>query len=152
MTNVIKTIYYTKFNYILAHLNTNIRIFIDMKTLLSILMFLSFGLSLSAQQSQLYSIELDTITNGSFTSMCDSVIGPVNQSSTPIPSYGYLESNGYCYYLDQPQIAFTFCFEFSGLNFYYLYKPPVYREFIYAHPYITLRRTEFLSIFQKLEI
>lgn len=112
MTNIRKTIYYTKFNYILAHLNTNIQIFIDMKTLLSILMFLSFGLSLSAQQSQLYSIELDTITNGSFTSMCDSVIGPVNQSSTPIPSYGYLESNGYCYYLDQPQIAFTFCFEF----------------------------------------
>ena len=110
MTNVRKTIYYSKLNYILSHPNTIIQIFIDMKTLLSILMFLSFGLSLSAQQSQLYSIQLDTMTNGRFTSMCDSVIGPVNQSSTPIPSYGYLESNGYCYYLDQPQIAFTFCF------------------------------------------
>jgi len=112
MTNVRKTIYYSKLNNIFSHLNTNIQIFIDMKTLLSILMFFSFGLSLSAQQSQLYNIHLDSSTNGRFTSMCDSVIGSVGQSSTPIPSYGYLESNGYCYYLSHPQIAFTFCFEF----------------------------------------
>ena len=74
MTNVRKTIYYSKLNYILSHLNTNIQIFIDMKTLLSILMFLSFGLFLSAQQSQLYSIQLDTLTNGRFTHRCESTI------------------------------------------------------------------------------
>jgi hypothetical protein len=55
-------------------------------------------------------------SNSSMTSLCDSTIGPIYQSATPIPTYGYLESNGYCYFLPQPQISFTLCFQFVAIS------------------------------------
>jgi hypothetical protein len=56
------------------------------------------------------------LSSSPITSLCDSTIGPIYQSDTPIPTYGYLESNGYCYFLPQPQISFTLCFHFVAIS------------------------------------
>jgi hypothetical protein len=56
------------------------------------------------------------LSSSPITSLCDSTIGPIYQSATPIPTYGYLESNGYCYFLPQPQISFTLCFHFVAIS------------------------------------
>jgi len=86
----------------------------DMKRLILILILFTFGFSCLGQQGQM--LDIDMMSNGPMTSMCDSSIGPIYQSTTPLPSYGYLESNGYCYFLSQPQVTFTLCFHFIAIS------------------------------------
>ena len=89
-------------------------IFIGMKRLILILILFTFSLIGLSQHTQLSNIQM--ASNSSMTSLCDSTIGPIYQSATPIPTYGYLESNGYCYFLPQPQISFTLCFQFVAIS------------------------------------
>jgi len=85
-----------------------------MKRLILILILFTFSLIGLAQHSQLSNIQM--VSSSSMSSLCDSTIGPIYQSATPIPTYGYLESNGYCYFLPQPQISFTLCFQFVAIS------------------------------------
>ena len=84
-----------------------------MKRLILILILFTFGFSCIAQETQMENVEM---LSSPMTSMCDSTIGPVYQIDTPLPTYGYLESNGYCYFLPQPQVAFTLCFHFIATS------------------------------------
>ena len=85
-----------------------------MRTLLTLILVFTFSLFGLAQQSELTNIQM--LSSSQMTSLCDSTIGPIYQSATPIPTYGYLESNGYCYFLPQPQISFTLCFHFVAIS------------------------------------
>ena len=85
-----------------------------MKRLILILILFTFSLIGLAQHSKLSNIQM--ASSSSMSSLCDSTIGPIYQSATPIPTYGYLESNGYCYFLPQPQISFTLCFQFVAIS------------------------------------
>jgi len=85
-----------------------------MRTLLTLILVFTFSVFGLAQHSQLSNIQM--LSSSPMTSMCDSTIGPMYQSATPIPTYGYLETNGYCYFLPQPQITFTLCFHFVAIS------------------------------------
>jgi hypothetical protein len=85
-----------------------------MRTLLTLILVFTFSLFGLSQHSELTNIQM--LSSSPITSLCDSTIGPIYQSATPIPTYGYLESNGYCYFLPQPQISFTLCFHFVAIS------------------------------------
>lgn len=85
-----------------------------MRTLLTLILVFTFSFFGVAQDNQMMDIQM--LSNSPMTSMCDSTIGPVYQSDSPIPTYGYLESNGFCYFLNQPQVAFTLCFHFVATS------------------------------------
>ncbi len=85
-----------------------------MRTLLTLILVFTFSLFGLSQHSELTNIQM--LSSSPITSLCDSTIGPIYQSDTPIPTYGYLESNGYCYFLPQPQISFTLCFHFVAIS------------------------------------
>ena len=85
-----------------------------MRTLLTLILVFTFSLFGLTQHTELTNIQM--LSSSPITSLCDSTIGPIYQSATPIPTYGYLESNGYCYFLPQPQISFTLCFHFVAIS------------------------------------
>jgi len=85
-----------------------------MRTLLTLILVFTFSLLGLSQNSEITNIQM--LSSSQTTSLCDSTIGPIYQSATPIPTYGYLESNGYCYFLPQPQISFTLCFRFVAIS------------------------------------
>ena len=85
-----------------------------MRTLLTLILVFTFSLFGLTQHSGLTNIQM--LSSSPMTSLCDSTIGTMYQSATPIPTYGYLESNGYCYFLPQPQISFTLCFHFIAIS------------------------------------
>lgn len=85
-----------------------------MKRLILILLLFTFLSPLLAQQGQMDNIQM--LSTQPTTSMCDSSIGPINQADNPLPTYGYLETNGYCYFLPQPQVSFTLCFHFIAMT------------------------------------
>lgn len=89
-----------------------------MKHLIIILIIFTFTISCLSQENQMVNIEM---SSSHMTNMCDSIIGPVYHTPNPIPTYVYLESNGYCYFLQQPQATFTLCFNFiAAYNGVYL--------------------------------
>lgn len=86
----------------------------SMRTLLTLILVFTFSLLGLSQNSEITNIQ--RLSSSPMTSLCDSTIGPIYQSATSIPTYGYLESNGYCYFLPQPQISFTLCFQFIAIS------------------------------------
>jgi len=60
-----------------------------MRTLLTLILVFTFSFFGVAQDNQMMDIQM--LSNSPMTSMCDSTIGPVYQSDSPIPSYGYLD-------------------------------------------------------------
>jgi hypothetical protein len=99
-------------------------IFIGMKRLILILILFTFSVFSLAQDNQMMTIQM--LSSQPVMSMCDSTIGPVNQIDTPLPTYGYLESNGYCYFLSEPMVSFTLCFHFIATSNGVLYKCNLY--------------------------
>lgn len=67
-----------------------------------------------SQHNQIFNVNM--LTSEPINNFCDSTMGVISQIGTPLPSYNYLESNGYCYYLSEPQTSFTLCFEFISIT------------------------------------
>ena len=86
----------------------------SMKRLLLILILFTFPKLVLSQHNQIFNVNM--LTSEPIDSFCDSTIGEINQIDTPLPSYSYLEDNGYCYYLTEPQTSFTLCFEFIAVT------------------------------------
>jgi hypothetical protein len=83
-----------------------------MKYLFLLILLFTFSNSILAQKGQTFDIEM--LSSGSQSNICDTLIGSVKFIENPIPTYDFLLQKGYCYLLPKPEKTFTFCFDFTA--------------------------------------